>query len=92
MVRIRPLHVSAYIESEPLMPLPSNRTGGAARIVQWLVIKQALPDNPALFVKGLRFSRQVGITPILEPDQMRKLLNSISVVREVKIPRKHSGA
>jgi site-specific recombinase XerD len=28
---------------------------------------------------------------ILEPDQMRKLLNSIAVVREVKIPRKHGG-
>jgi len=45
-----------------------------------------------MFVKGPRFSRQVGVTPILEPDQMRKLLNSIPVAREVKIARKHDGA
>jgi integrase/recombinase XerD len=55
------------------------------------VIKQVVPDNPALFVKGPRFSRQVGITPILEPDQMRKLLDSIPVTREVRLARKHGG-
>src|SRR5580704_12077812 len=31
------------------------------------------------------------ITPILEPDQMRKLLDSIPTTREVKISRKHGG-
>ena len=60
-------------------------------LFNWLVIKQVVPDNPALFVKGPKFSRQVGITPILEPEQMRKLLDPIPVTREVKIPRKHGG-
>jgi site-specific recombinase XerD len=60
-------------------------------LFNWLVIKQAVPDNPALFVKGPRFSRQIGITPILEAQQMRELLNSIAVIREVKIPKKHGG-
>lgn len=55
------------------------------------MIKQVVPDNPALFVKGPRFSRQIGITPILEAEQMRLLLNSISPMREVVIAQKHGG-
>jgi integrase/recombinase XerD len=55
------------------------------------VIKQAVPDNPALFVEGPKFSRQIGITPILEAEQMRHLLNSIAITRETKAARKHGG-
>jgi integrase len=89
---IRPLHVSAYIESKPLTaPSVKQHLAALRGLFNWLVIKQVVPDNPALFVKGPRFSRQIGITPILEPDQMRKLLDSIPVTREVKIPRKHGG-
>jgi site-specific recombinase XerD len=44
-----------------------------------------------MFVKGPRFSRQVGITPIMEAEQMRQLLDSIQVARRIKIPRKHGG-
>jgi integrase/recombinase XerD len=47
--------------------------------------------NPALFVKGPKFSRQMAITPILEASQMRELFDSISVTREVKIAPKHGG-
>jgi site-specific recombinase XerC len=60
-------------------------------LFNWLVIKQDVPDNPALFVKGPKFSRQIGITPTLEVDQMRQLLNSIALTREVKIAAKHGG-
>jgi integrase/recombinase XerD len=89
---IRPLHVSAYIESMSLTPPSVKQHLAALRgLFNWLVIKQVVPDNPAMFVKGPRFSRQIGITPILEPDQMRKLLDSIPVTREVKIARKHGG-
>jgi integrase/recombinase XerD len=56
-----------------------------------VVIKQVVPDNPAMFVKGPKFSRQVGITPIMEAEQMRQLLDSIPIVRKVKVPRKHVG-
>jgi site-specific recombinase XerD len=89
---IRPLHVSAYIESKPLTaPSIKQHLAALRGLFNWLVIRQVVPDNPALFVKGPRFSRQVGITPILEPDQMRALLNSIPVTREVKITKKHGG-
>jgi site-specific recombinase XerD len=89
---IRPLHVSAYIESMSLTaPSVKQHLAALRGLFNWLVIKQAVPDNPALFVKGPRFSRQIGITPILEAQQMRELLNSIAVIREVKIPKKHGG-
>jgi integrase/recombinase XerD len=89
---IRPLHVSAYIEGLPLTaPSVKQHLAALRGLYNWLVIKQVVPDNPALFVKGPKFSRQIGITPILEPDQMRKLLDSIPVTREVRISRKHGG-
>jgi site-specific recombinase XerD len=89
---IRPLHVSAYIESKE-MSAPSIKQHLAALrgLFNWLVIRQVVPDNPALFVKGPKFSRQVGITPIMEAEQMRQLLDSIPLVRKVKIARKHGG-
>ena len=60
-------------------------------LFNWLVIKQVVPENPAMFVKGPRFSRQVGITPIMEAEQMRLLLDSVKVTRRVKVPAKHGG-
>ncbi len=89
---IRALHVSAYIESKA-MSAPSIKQHLAALrgLFNWLVIKQVVPENPALFVKGPRFSRQVGITPIMEAEQVRLLLDSIKVVRRVKISAKHGG-
>jgi site-specific recombinase XerD len=64
---IRPLHVSAYIEMKSQsLTAPSVKQHLAALrgFFNWLVIKQVVPDNPALFVKGPKFGRQVGITPI----------------------------
>jgi integrase/recombinase XerD len=92
LASIRPLHMSAYIE-ELEMSAPSVKQHLAALrgLFNWLVVKQVVPENPALFVKGPRFSRQTGVTPILEAEQMRALLDSIPVTREVKIPKKHGG-
>jgi site-specific recombinase XerD len=92
LAAIRPLHVSAYIEAKP-MSAPSVKQHLAALpgLFNWLVIRQVVPENPATFVNGPRFSRQIGITPILESGQMRMLLDSISATREVKTPKKHGG-
>src|SRR6266849_5530503 len=92
LATIRPLHMSAYIEGMN-MSAPSVKQHLAALrgLFNWLVVKQVVPENPALFVKGPRFSRQIGITPILESGQIRMLLDSIPVTREVKIPKKHGG-
>jgi site-specific recombinase XerD len=92
LATIRPLHVSAYIESKPLTaPSIKQHLAALRGLFNWLVIRQVVPDNPALFVKGPKFSRQVGITPIMEAEQVRVLLDSIPVTRKVKVAKKHGG-
>lgn len=91
---IRPLHMASYVEAKQKnMSPPSVKQHLAAlrSLFNWLVIKQVVPANPALFVKGPKFSRQIGVTPILEATQMRALLNSISVTRNEKGAGKHGG-
>ena len=92
LATIRPLHVSAYIESKPLTaPSIKQHLAALRGLFNWLVIKQVVPENPAMFVKGPRFSRQVGITPIMESEQVRLLLDSIPVARRITVRRKHGG-
>jgi integrase/recombinase XerD len=92
LATIRPLHVSAYIESMALTaPSIKQHLAALRGLFNWLVIKQVVPDNPAMFVKGPKFSRQVGITPIMEAEQVRLLLDSIKVTRKVRVPKKHGG-
>lgn len=80
---ISPLHVSAFIETRPLSA-PSIKQHLALRgLFNWLVIKQVVPDNPALFVKGPKFSCKTGVTPIIEAKDMRLLLDSIPVTRRI---------
>lgn len=52
---IRPLHMAGYIEAkQKVMSPPSVKQHLAALRVlfNWLVVKQVVPTNPALFVKG----------------------------------------
>jgi integrase/recombinase XerD len=92
LATIRPLHVSAYIEAKKLTaPSIKQHLAALRGLFNWLVIKQVVPENPAMFVKGPRFSRQVGITPIMEAEQMRQLLDSIPITRKIKVPKKHGG-
>jgi len=92
LATIRPLHVSAYIETKPLTaPSIKQHLAALRGLFNWLVIKQVVPDNPALFVKGPKFSRKIGVTPIMEAKEVRLLLDSIPVTRKIKIPRKHGG-
>lgn len=92
LATIRPLHVSAYIEEKALSAPSVKRHLAALRgLFNWLVIKQVVSENRALFVKGPKFSRQVGITPILEAEQMRAPLDSIKTTRIVKISKKYGG-
>jgi site-specific recombinase XerD len=92
LAAIRPLHVAGYIESKSLSaPSVKQHLAALRGLFNWLVIKQVVPENPALFVKGPKFSRQVGITPIMEAEQVRLLLDSIPVTRKIKVPKKHGG-
>lgn len=92
LTTIRPLHVSAYIESKPLTaPSIKQHLAALRGLFNWLVIKQVVPDNPALFVKGPKFSRKIGMTPIMEAKEVRLLLDSIPITRRVKVSKEHGG-
>ena len=92
LASIRPLHVSASIEAKPLTaPSVKQHLAALRGLFNWLVIKQVVPENPALFVKGPKFSRQIGITPILQAKEMRNLLDAIPITRKVRISKKHGG-
>jgi site-specific recombinase XerD len=55
---IRPL-VPDYIETLPLsVPSIKQHLAALRGLFNWLVIKQVVADNPALSVKGPKFSRQ----------------------------------
>ena len=80
LAEIRPTHVAAYIEGkqrELSPPSVKQHLAGLRMLFNWLVLGHIMATNPALFVKGPRFSRQVGVTPILEAEQMRRLLDSL---------------
>jgi site-specific recombinase XerD len=69
LAQIRPLHVAAYVEGRQRdlrAPSIKQHLAGLRMLFNWLVTGQVLPSNPALFVKGPRFSRQTGVTPVLE--------------------------
>jgi site-specific recombinase XerD len=92
LAAIRPLHVSAYIETKPLTaPSVKQHLAALRGLFNWLVVKQVVPDNPALFVKGPKFSRTIGVTPILEAAQMRQLLDSMPVTRSVTVSHEHGS-
>jgi integrase/recombinase XerD len=82
LTQIRPVHVAAYVEGkqrEFSAPSVKQHLAGLRVLFNWLVLGQILPMNPALFIRGPKFSRQVGVTPILEAEQMRHLLDSIKI-------------
>ena len=88
----RPLHVSAYIEAKPLTaPSIKQHLAALRGLFNRLVIKQVVPDNPALFVKGPKFSWKIGVTPIMEAKEVRNLLDSIPITRRIKVRKKLGG-
>ncbi len=46
-------------------------------LFDWLVVSQVIPVNPAAAVRGPKYVVKRGKTPVLSPEQARKLLDSI---------------
>ena len=79
---VQPLHVAGYIEelgqtrSAPTVKL---RLAAIRHLFDWLVIGQVVPVNPAGSVRGPSHSVKRGKTPVLAPEEARRLLDSIDV-------------
>jgi site-specific recombinase XerD len=79
---VAPLHVAAWVEllgREASVPTVKQRLAGVRHLFDWLVVGQAVPVNPAASVRGPAYSVRRGKTPVLSPDEARRLLDSIDV-------------
>src|SRR3546814_808710 len=79
---VQPLHGGAWIEArggERSAPSVKQQRAGVRRLFDWLVIGQVMPVNPAASVRGPAHSQRRGKTPVLAPDEARRLLDTIDV-------------
>lgn len=76
--QIEPLVVAAYIEQHPgAKPTVKQHLAALRHLFDWLVIGQIMPHNPASAVRGPSYSVRRGKTPVLSPEEARRLLDSI---------------
>jgi integrase/recombinase XerC len=79
---VQPLHVAAWIEQlgrEVSVPTVKQRLAGVRHLFDWLVTGQVVPTNPAVSVRGPTHSVRRGKTPVLAPEEARRLLDAIDV-------------
>lgn len=79
---VQPLHVAAWVEQlsrEVSVPTVKQRLAGVRHLFDWLVTGQVVPTNPAASVRGPTHSVRRGKTPVLAPEEARRLLDAIDV-------------
>jgi len=79
---IEPMVVAAYVEQlqgHRSAPTVKQHLAAIRMLLDWLVIGQVLPMNPASSVRGPKYVVKRGKTPVLSADQARALLDSIDV-------------
>jgi site-specific recombinase XerD len=89
LTTIRPFDVSTYIETlQQTHSAPSVKQQLAAvrMLFDWLITGQVVPANPASAVRGPKHVVKTGKTPVLDPADWRKLLDSIptDTVRDLR--------
>jgi len=80
LTTIRPFDVAAYIEllQQTHSPPGVKQQLAAVRMLfDWLITGQVVPTNPSSAVRGPKHVVKVGKTPVLDPADWRKLLDSI---------------
>ena len=82
LVAIEPMHVAAYIRAlgkDFEKPTVKQHLAAVRMLFDWLVVGQVVAINPAHSVRGPKHAIKRGKTPVLTPDEARKLLDSIDV-------------
>ncbi|MGP0059947.1 MAG: tyrosine-type recombinase/integrase [Beijerinckiaceae bacterium] len=80
LVDIEPLHVAAYVKAmgrEFEKPTVKQHLAAIRMLFDWLVTGQVMATNPAHAVRGPKHVIKRGKTPVLTPDEARKLIDSI---------------
>src|SRR5712692_8420383 len=79
---VPPLYVAAWLEIQAQTasaPTVKQRLAAVRHLFDWLVVGQVVPVNPAASVRGPAHIVKSGKTPVLDPSEARKLLDSIDV-------------
>jgi site-specific recombinase XerD len=82
LVAIEPIHVAAYVKAmgkDFEKPTVKQHLAAIRMLFDWLVTGQVVAINPAHAVRGPKHVIKRGKTPVLTPDEARKLLDSINV-------------
>jgi integrase/recombinase XerD len=86
LVAIEPMHVAAHIRAlgkDFEKPTVKQHLAAIRMLFDWLVVGQVVAINPAHAVRGPKHAVKRGKTPVLTPDEARKLLDSIDVTTVV---------
>jgi len=79
---VQPLHVAGYREvlrqQRYSVPTVKQHLAAIRELFDWLVEGHLLEINPASSVKGPRYSISKGLTPVLDREEARLLLDSIN--------------
>jgi site-specific recombinase XerD len=97
LTAIRPYDVAGYVEQLLRVPRPPNdrplsapsvkqELAAVRMLFDWLVTGQIVPMNPAAAVRGPKHVVKTGKTPVLDPADWRKLIDSIpaETVRDLR--------
>ena len=82
LAAVQPLHVATWIEEASRRvsaPTVKQRLARVRHLFDWLVTGQVVPVNPAASVRGPSHSVRLGKTPVLDPQEARRLLDAIDV-------------
>ena len=82
--RITPFAVASYVERmrrTHALPTVKLHLAAIRTLLDYLVVGQVLPSNPATPVRGPRHVVRRGKTPVLSPAQARALIDSIGLSR-----------
>jgi site-specific recombinase XerC len=74
------VHVATYIEQlsqARSAPTAKLRLGALRHLFDWMVIGQIMPTNPAAAVRGTGHVVRRGKTPVLDPAEVRQLIDAI---------------
>jgi site-specific recombinase XerD len=79
---VQPFHVATWIELQQQVsaaPTVKARLAAIRHLFDWLVIGQVVPANPTHSVRGPSHVVKAGKTPVLAPEEVRTLIDSIEV-------------
>jgi site-specific recombinase XerD len=79
---VQSVHVASYIEElarARSAPTAKQRLAAIRHLFDWFVVGQVMPVNPASSVRGPSHVVKRGKTPVLSPEQARRVLDAIDV-------------